>query len=228
MVLKNRIYDGPSYEDLGLNAPITAPANAPISFERSVPYVTPASDYVAPIYQQPAPTYYPPATQYNAPNYGIGAPTGGGYGGAPIPQPQPKPVISEADWLAGDQDYQNQKNSLNGTLSDFLARLTRQRSEFQQDYDTAMQGLDRNEKQGMLNLGEDFTARGMANSGLFNQARDQAQQGFTNQRNGMNTARTRANSDFDLQQSDKEKSTQSALDNAKNASLARLAAQQMF
>lgn len=200
-------------------------------FERSVPYITPADTYVAPIGGGGgggAPQWQQPAVQQNTPTYGIGAPTGGGYGGAPIPQPQSKPVMSEPDWLAGDSSYQNQMTQLNGTLADFLARLTRQRSDFQSDYDTANKGLDRTRQMGMLNLGEDMTSRGLGNSGLFQQQREILGQNYQNQQNALNTGRDRGMADFDLQQSDKQKSTQQALDNAKQESLSRRAAQMMF
>jgi hypothetical protein len=177
----------------------------------------------APAYQAPAPNPAP-AT----PSYGIGTPDSGGYGGAAQPAPQSTPVQSEPDWLAGDGDYQNQLSQYGTALSDFLARLTRQKSDFTNDYNTAKTGLDRNEQQGLQNIGEDFTSRGLANSGLFADSRQKAQQNFTDQRTGMNTARDRAMSDFSTQEADKRASTQQAQDNAKRASLGRMSQNQMF
>jgi hypothetical protein len=136
--------------------------------------------------------------------------------------------MSEGDWLAGDGEYQNQMNEFGSTLTDFLARLTRQKDEFTQDYDVASKGLERNAAQGLLGVGEDFTSRGLANSGLFANAKKEAETGFQNQRDGMNVAKSRAFSDFDTQQRDKEASTEQARGNAKRSSLSRMAMNQSF
>lgn len=203
----------------GLGAPETNPYQAQnqASMGQAAPAYTPQ-----PAAQQP---YYPqPAT----PSFGIGAPDSGSYGGGGSPEPQSAPVMSESDWLAGDGEYQNQMSEYGNTLTDFLARLTRQRNDFTQDFNTAKSGLDRNESQGLLGLGEDFTSRGMANSGLFANSRKEAQTGYQNQRDGMNTAKTRAETDFGIQESDKRKSTESAQNNAKSSSLGRMSMRNMF
>lgn len=188
-------------------------------------------------YTPPAQNTYSPPPGYGGgisnqlpatPSYGIGAPTGGGYGGAPAPAPQSKPVMSDSDWLAGDSDYQDQMTQYGTALTDFLARLTKQKNDFTQDYNVAKQGLDRNETMGLQNLGEDFTSRGLANSGLFANARKEAQTNFQNQRDGMNTARDRAMADFTSQETDKRNSTKMAQDNARKSSLSRMAMQQAF
>ena len=199
-------------------------------------YVPPGGTANAPVYQPRQPAYQPPPVYqqpvYNpppaTPSFGIGAPTTGGYGGAPAPAPQAKPVISEGDWLAGDSEYQDQLTQYGTALTDFLARLTKQKTDFTQDYEVAKQGLDRNEANGLQNLGEDFTSRGLANSGLFADSRRKAQENFTNQRTGMTTARDRALSDFTSQETDKRNSTKMAQDNAKKSSLSRLAMNQQF
>lgn len=178
----------------------------------------------APAYQQQAPITTLPNQIYQGPatpTQGVGTPPGQA-------GPQSQPVMSQDDWLSGDGDYQNQMTQYSTALNDFLARLTRQKNDFTNDYNTAKQGLDRNETQGLQNLGEDFTSRGLANSGLFADSRQKAQQNFTDQRNGMNTARDRAMSDFSTQEQDKRSSTNQALDNAKRASLGRMSTNQMF
>lgn len=185
-------------------------------------------------YQAPAPSYSQPnygggfAQQPATPSFGIGAPTGGGMGGAPAPAPQSKPVLSEGDWLAGDSEYQDQLTQYGTALTDFLARLTKQKNDFTQDYEVAKAGLDRNETQGLQNLGEDFTSRGLANSGLFANSRKEAQTNFQGQRDGMNTARDRALSDFTTQESDKRNSTKMAQDNARKSALGRMSMSQAF
>lgn len=203
------------------------------SFQRvgALSKIAPVADYAGPASNpyrsapMPAPVQQQPIA---SPSFGIGSPDSGSYGGGGSPAPQAKPVMSEGDWLSGDGEYQNQMNDFGSTLTDFLARLTRQKDEFTQDYDVASKGLERNAAQGLQGVGEDFTARGLANSGLFGQAKREAETGFQNQRDGMNTAKSRAFSDFDTQKRDKEASTEQAKGNAKRSSLGRMAMQQAF
>ena len=222
------------------NPAVTAAPDAQVSFEKVYPTFNAGNwnfSYQNPYTPPPAPAYYPPvqqapAVQQNAPSgggfAGGGATGGSSYGGGAAPAPSPRPIISEGDWLNSDSNYQDQTNQLNPALSDFLARLTKQRDNFKEDYNTSLAGLQRNQDRGMLNLGEDFTSRGLANSGLFAQARGQAEQGYTDQRNSANRAFERGNADFTTQEQDKRSSTSQALNNARSQSLARLAAQQAF
>ena len=181
----------------------------------------------APAYRpqpQPQPTYSPPAT----PSFGIGAPDSGGMGGAPQPEPQAQPVMSEGDWLSGDGEYQNQMTEYDNSLKDFLARLTTQQNDFTADYNTAARGLGQNRERGLQQVGEDFTSRGLANSGLFNHSRDEAVQQFDQQKSGLDSAKSRALSDFGNQRTDKTKATNQAKGNARLASLGRMSMNQQF
>ena len=173
------------------------------------------------------PPYQGPAIPVGAAPGGANAPSGG-FGGAPAPAPAPRPVMSDADWLNSDSTYNDQKNQLNSALTDFLARLTKQRDNFSADYKTSLAGLQRNQDQAGLNLGEDFTSRGLANSGLFGQARNQLNQNFSDQRTAAGNAFSRGMGDFTTQEQDKRSSTNQALNNAKSQSLSRLAASQAF
>lgn len=195
-------------------------------------------NYFLPTYNTPyspppqAPAYQPqPAIQQQAPatpSFGIGTPDSGGMGGAPSPAPQSAPVISPDQWLAGDSTYQDQMGEYNGALKDFLARLGTQKAEFTSDYNTATQGMNRNRDQGMLNQGEDFTSRGLANSGLFSHAQDETAANFQRQSDGMKQAHDRTFSDFTNQEADKRKQIGSEINNAKSASLGRMSMKQMF
>lgn len=149
-------------------------------------------------------------------------------GGSPAPAPQVRPVISEGDWLKGDSTYQNQLSEYGSTLNDFLARLATQKNDFEADYKTSKDGLGRNQEQGMLSVGEDFTSRGMANSGLFQDARAKTESNYGRQGQALDTARTRAIGDFTNQETDKRQASRKAQENAKSASLGRMAQDQMF
>lgn len=201
-------------------ATIKRPAVPPVSTPKAAPKAAPAP------YRQAAVSK--PAVQQNTPSFGVGAPSSGGYGGAPIPEPQAAPVMSEGDWLAGDGEYQNQMGEFDSTLKDFLTRLTTQENDFTTDYNTAKTGLGRNKERGMLNLGEDFTSRGLANSGMFNDERETVGQNFKDQETGLDNAKSRAFADFGNQRNDKTAATDQAKGNAKRSSLGRMSMAQQF
>lgn len=214
-------------------AAIKAPA-AKLTYDApAVQTYSPSTGYTAPASNRSysnmyAPTQFKSAAPSNTPSFGIGTPTGGAYGGGGAPAPQAKPVMSESDWLAGDSEYQNQLGQFDGALQDFLGRLATQRTDFTNDYNTAVTGLGRNRGKAELGLGEDFTSRGLANSGLFAQAGKDMGQAFETQETGLKNAKTRAESDFTNQESDKRKSTEQAKGNSKLASLGRMSMSQQF
>lgn len=150
------------------------------------------------------------------------------YAAAPTPAPQPKPVMTSAQWKAGDTTLVSQNSELDNNYKDFLARLNTQRGDFTRDFDVAKKGFDRNEASGLLSMGEDFTSRGLANSGLFANANQEATANYQNQRDSMDNSRTRALADFTNQDQEKKKATELARKNNESASLARMAAQQSF
>lgn len=206
-----------------------APARSNWFTPPTMPYVPPTPRAANPA---PAPAQnYAPTQSFNppqTPSYGIGSPTGGGIGGAPAPAPQTNPIMGPEDWLKGDSTYQNQLSEYGSSLKDFLDRLATQQSDFQADYDTSKDGLARNTENGMQALGEDFTNRGMANSGLFIKAGDDTRANYKRQGTALDTARDRALSDFGNQRKDKQASTKKANENARSASLARMASDNMF
>lgn len=166
--------------------------------------------------------YTPPVQQRQSAPANIPAP-------APAPVvPQAKPVLSESDWLAGDGEYQTQLGQFEGSLKDFLDRLATQRSDFTTDFNTATAGLGRNKDQATLGLGEDFTSRGLANSGLFQKSRGDMNTNFETQEKGLGLAKTRAEADFTNQETDKRKATEQAKGNSKLASLGRMSMNQSF
>lgn len=184
-----------------------------------------SSNYGAPQGYNPAPNPYAYAPQQQAQQFGGG---GESMGGAPAPEPQAAPVMTEADWLAGDSQYQDQMTEYDNTLKDFLTRLATQESDFDTDFGVAQRGFSRNKEQGLLGLGEDFTSRGLANSGMFAQAQTDSKARYQEQENGLNTSKTRAKSDFENQRTDKTKATDQAKGNAKKDSLGRMSMDQAF
>ena len=176
-------------------------------------------------YAPPAPSYNPPPA---SPSFGVGTSAPGAYGGGNTPAPQAAPVQTPDQWLAGDSTFQGQENDYNSQLKAFLDRLNQQKSDYNTDFQTAQNAFNKNMNQNMLALGEDWTSRGMANSGLFNQARDLATSNYADQQNGMNTANKRALANFDQQGNDRQSEINQAIENARQQSLARMAANQSF
>lgn len=192
------------------------------------------SSYIAPI-----PNYAPPQPQAPAnTNWGGGGiASGGGGGGMANPgasgagaapsTPAPKPM-SEGDWLAGDTEYQNELTGYDNTLKDYLARILTQEEDFKTDFGTAMKGFGRNRDRSLLGLGEDFTSRGLANSGMFADSQQKANTQFEEQENGLELSKTRGLADFGTQRSDKKRSTETQKGNARRSSLARMAQKEQF
>lgn len=200
-----------------------------VSYGYDLPMNTPipdSSNYGAPQGYNPAPNPYAYAPQQQAQQFGGGG--GSSIASAPAPEPQAKPVMTEADWLAGDSQYQDQMTEYDNTLKDFLARLATQESDFDTDFGVAQKGFARNKEQGLLGLGEDFTSRGLANSGMFVNAQNESKARYQDQENGLNTSRTRAKADFGNQRTDKQKATDQAKGNAKKDSLGRMSMDQAF
>lgn len=195
------------------SSPPPAPAPAPVY----QPYVPPAPPAPAPVYNPPAPSG----------GFNGGGGNGGGGGGGYNPPPAPPP-ISKKDWLAGDDVFQGQKKDYAKELADFLSRLTVKEKEFRADYETAMEGLNRNAESGLEALGQDFTNRGLAYSGMFADANEEAEGGYQRQRKNMKTSKDRSLADFDSQRDDKKRSINLAEKNARLNALDRMAMDQMF
>lgn len=206
------------------------PLIAPSAPKPAAPYYggtvpSPAAYQAPPAYPQVRQTQQAPIA---SPSFGIGTPNSGGMGGAPAPEPASKPVMSESDWLSGDTDYQDMTRELDTNLADFLKRISTQETQFDDDYKLSEQGFERNKAQGMLGVGEDFTSRGLANSGLFADASREASANFERQGNGMRTAKDRTKADFETQRSDKSNATRIGKDNAKSDALKRMSMSQAF
>ena len=213
------------------------PYAQPIPVGPTNPVWTPSPTvYNSPYYSAPAPVQGGGQSWGNAQaaagsgfnGSSVGATGGGTAQSAAVAVEKPKPQISEADWLSGDVEYQNEIKGYDDTLKDFLARITTQETDFKNDYGVAVKGFNRNKDRGLLGIGEDFTSRGLANSGMFADARTKANTQYKEQETGMKTAKTRGLADFTNQKSDKQRSTDTQKGNARRSSLARMAQKQEF
>lgn len=68
---------------------------------------------------------------------------------------------------AVDSIYTDQKSAYANALKKYIDDSNRQKGILQQDAGTALKGINRNQTLGMTGMGEDFAARGLANSGMY-------------------------------------------------------------
>lgn len=191
-------------------------------------------------YRAPAPTYYQAPQTYQQPYQ----PPVQNFAPAPPPEP-PRPQfapggrqeflnifspeqrqLSEQEWLGGDSDYTAQTGLYQRALDDFVKRITGRIQGFETDATEALAGNKKNETMSADQLGADFGARGLSYSGLFdtskNKLLDRYKQGRTNIEKNKTQNVQNANDERQNYESENAISQQ----NAKRASLMRMAAQQ--
>ena len=175
-------------------------------------------------------------------SYGSGGGGGGGYSsGGVMASPVAAPArISDADWLAGDSQYQGQLAALEQKLRDFEVENTSTRAKGTQDYDNSLLRLgwmkdandwnqeDRTTAYGNSYQGQmgDFASRGLLQSTLYDQARTDMLGNFNRQRTDMDTAQTNFLEELARALSGQRTDTQLGRDQARVEALARRAAQE--
>lgn len=188
---------------------------------------------------QPAPV----PQQQSAPISSFDLGGGGSIGGTAAPA---APVLSDAEFLAGDSSYQAQLAALLKALSDQQADTTAQRTKYNVDYGSALQNLgftpdnpattDVNE--GTWNFGDqntaagrafqnqqnDFAGRGLLQSSLYGTANDNLTRSLNDQLNGINTAKQNFLDDLARQGTSFASENTLAQQQAKAEALARRAA----
>lgn len=98
----------------------------------------------------------------------------------PTPPPPPPPM-SIADWLAGDEGYQQALRGGKRTLNDLLSDLTRQRGEATTQFGQTKQDVERNRELQLERLADEFASRGLIHSGIYGQEQGRFQEQFANQ-----------------------------------------------
>lgn len=66
-----------------------------------------------------------------------------------------------------DSIFTDQQSAYANALKKYQADNNRQKSVLKADANTAFKGIGRNQTLGMTGMGEDFAARGLANSGMY-------------------------------------------------------------
>lgn len=225
-------------------SPGTSARTASVSRPRPAPaprqsYSPPA--YSPPSYTPPPQTYYPPPQTFSQPFIPQQTFSGGGGGGniqafsapapAPAPPPPPPPpkrpaALNATDWLQGDSGYQDQMSEYDRAAATFLARIKKEKEQFNLDNDVAVKGNSRNRGVALQDNADDFAARGMMNSGLFDQESQELTGRFNEQDSLLARILQRQIGDADDRLADNRTEIQLGRGNAKRQALARMAAKQ--
>lgn len=163
-------------QGLGVLAPATNPYIAPPA----------APSPAAPTNWAPRPAPTIPRQQYspvnNSPAIG-----GGGGGGGPVTEPA-KPAPSPADiskMAEVDSTFMDQKSAIANALKKYILDSDRQKGNLERDAGVATDGIERNRTVGLTGLSEDFSARGLGNSGMFRDQLDKADGQYDKQTAGI-------------------------------------------
>jgi hypothetical protein len=163
----------------------------------------------------PAPklTYAKPAVTTVSKNtaYQQGPVGGGGGGTAAISQPGntasigvDTPQKSEAEiaqMAEVDSTFMDQKSMYAKALKNYIDDYERQKTGLGLDADTAKGGVERNRQVGLTGLSEDFSSRGLGNSGLFIDSLGKADTQYDKQRDNITTGLTNSIGDLDFRKS---------------------------
>ena len=84
----------------------------------------------------------------------------------PAPPPPPKPP-SINEWLAGDTVYKQQTDASQKALADYIAQMTGQQNSYNTEYQRNLGNLGDAEKLATTDTENDYSSRGLTNSGLY-------------------------------------------------------------
>lgn len=134
----------------------------------------------------------------------------------------PKP-ISQGKYLAGDVAYNDYLAQNKKALADLRAQQYADTNQHELDYESQVNSLNENKSKSLASLLEDYSSRGLAQSGLYSQAYGDLNQQYSDQLNGLTD-----NDEFAMQMQQallamQDQQTQGT-NAAKQAALARYAA----
>lgn len=129
---------------------------------------------------------------------GGGGSSGGGYGGgyggggmaAVAAAPPPPPPMSVTDWLAKDTAYQSQESALKKALTDYVAQMGKNKTNYETDYTARSDDLAINKTRSMDDQKNDFASRGLLFSGLYGQDVSKLTNDFARRTSDMERARS--------------------------------------
>lgn len=168
---------------------------------------------------RPPPIAYSPPRKFNPPMQGSsgggnsnggynGNPGGGGGGGTPngysppqAPAVQQAPQKSIADWLAGDDTYNQQMAQFNASKSAQNTVHSNQLNQINQNFDNTSRSMNRQADVDRQNQQYDFAGRGVLNSGVYAKSLGDYNTNFQNQMGNLVSGKNQQTqtSDTDLQ-----------------------------
>lgn len=175
-------------------APITAAPAAQLYYAK--PSVTTMPAY-APSYQQaPAPT------NWGGGGGGISQPGNMSSPAAVAPAPPPRKTQAEIEAMAEvDSTFTDQKSMYANALEKYIIDYGRQKKGLEVDAETAQKGIARNKEVGLTGLSEDFSSRGLGNSGMAIDSRDKASDQYKKQDTNVTTGLTNSVGDLNFRKS---------------------------
>jgi hypothetical protein len=99
-------------------------------------------------------------------------------------------------YLAGDTTYQDQMSQLRKQLEQFRTSNSSQKNNVGLDFKSALEKLSQQRTTDLGSLENDYSARGMLNSGLYTDALNQYNTGYNQQYSDLNTDQQRSLADL--------------------------------
>lgn len=140
------------------------------------------------------------------------------------PAPVKKPVIPGIDqYLGTDAAYQQAVSGSKRSLSDFLSDIGRRRGEAGTQYGQTRASMERDRKQQLEDLRDEFASRGLINSGLYGQEQGDFQNRFTEQMSALDQQQAALLADLLTQETNFRRESDLATQQAKQEALLRRA-----
>jgi hypothetical protein len=140
-----------------------------------------------------------------------------------LPKPKPRPLSALDKYLAGDSVYQQALRGNKRTLADFLSDLTRRRGESGTQFYKTRASMDRDSKDQLNALAEEYASRGLIQSGLYAKAQGDFRTKFGEQMNALKDQQTNLIADLASQERNYRRENSLANESARQAALLRRA-----
>lgn len=135
------------------------------------------------------------------------------------------PIISPINrYLKTDTTYQNVVRGQKRSLADFLSELGRRKGESTTSFNDTKASMERDRKQQLEDLKNEFASRGLIQSGLFGEEQGQFQQQFSEQLNSLQKQQASLLADLLSQEKNYKREQDLALEVARQEALKRRAA----
>ena len=138
-----------------------------------------------------------------------------------VPAPPPKPPISIADFISGDNTYQTQSNAYKKALADYAAQMQAEQGKYTGEYNAQVSQLGLDRTQGLEDLQNDFASRGLLTSGVYADAQGDFNKKFDTSLADLSRAKTAYMDDLTTGQTNFSATQKAMLDKAYQDALNR-------